>query len=98
MLRRKKATVKMKRKALRLRVVILRHSLPEVRVVFSISLENNPTIAKFLEEVNDTVPLESTDWGLEDYVVELRDDEGNAFECLHFQQVHTVLDMDEEVL
>lgn len=88
----------MKQKSFRLRLVIRRHGLPEVRVVFSLSLENDPTIAKLLEHVNDTIPLESTDWGLEDYVVELRDHAGHAFECLHFQEVQTVLSQDEEVL
>jgi hypothetical protein len=88
----------MKQKDLRLRLVVRRHGLPEVRLVFPISLESDPTIAKLLENVNDTVPLESSDWGLEDYVVELRDGTGNAFECLHFQEVRTVLNEDEEVL
>lgn len=92
------AAVKMKQKDLRLRLVIRRHGLPEVRVVFTISLESDPTIAKLLEHVNDTVPLEGSDWGLEDYVVELRNREGVAFDCLHFQEVQTILHEDEEVL
>lgn len=92
------AVIKMERQDLRLRLVIRRHGLPEVRVVFTISLESDPTIAKLLELVNDTVPLEGSDWGLEDYVVELRNAEGAAFECLHFQEVQTILREDEEVL
>jgi hypothetical protein len=35
---------------------------------------------------------------LEDYAVELRDSDGHAFDCLHFQQVSVVLKNDEEVL
>jgi hypothetical protein len=88
----------MKENALRLRLVVCRHALPDVRVVFPISVATDPTVAQLLEQVNETIPLESTDWGLEDYVVELRDRDGNAFECLHFQPVSVVLDKDEEVL
>lgn len=83
---------------LRLRVVVRRHELPEVRVVFIVKLENDPTIANFLEQVNDLIPLESNDWGLEDYAVELRDAQGRGFDCMHFQQVSTVFKDDEEVL
>lgn len=82
----------------RLCLTVRRHALPEVRVVFNVSLCNSPTIANFLEQVNDIIPLESDDWGLDDYVVELRVDQEAAFECLHFQPVATILKPDEEVL
>jgi len=88
----------MKESNLRLRLIVRRHNLPEVRVLFSISLQDEPTIANLLEQVNDTVPLESQDWGLDDYVVEIEDSHGHAFECLHFQPVGTILDRDEEVV
>lgn len=87
----------MKTNNLRLRLVIRRHALPEVRVVFSVQLEDDPTIANLLEQVNELVPLESNDWGLEDYTVELRDSDGHGFECMHFQQVSAVLKNDEEI-
>ncbi|KAK0653069.1 hypothetical protein B0T16DRAFT_444130 [Cercophora newfieldiana] len=82
---------------MRLRLVVRRHALPEVRVVFCVQLENDPTIANLLEQVNDVIPLESTEWGLEDYAVELRDPAGHSFDCMHFQQVSVVLKNDEEV-
>jgi hypothetical protein len=88
----------MKESNLRLRLVVRRHDLPEVRLLFSINLQDEPTIAALLEQVNDTVPLESPDWGLDDYVVEIEDSHGHAFECLHFQAVATILDRDEEVI
>ncbi|KAH8911784.1 hypothetical protein BR93DRAFT_14295 [Coniochaeta sp. PMI_546] len=88
----------MKEASLRLRLVVRRHNLPEVRLLFSIGLQDEPTIANLLEQVNDTVPLESPDWGLDDYVVEVEDSHGHAFECLHFQPVNTILDRDEEVI
>ena len=84
--------------SLRLRLVVRRHALPEVRVVFAVQLDTHPTIANLLDQVNDIVPLEGNDWGLEDYAVELRDSAGHGFDCLHFQQVSAILKPDEEVL
>ena len=83
---------------LRLRLVVRRHGLPETRVVFNAALDDDPTISKLLEQVNDVVPLEAGDWGLEDYVVELGNAAGDPFECFHFYQVAAVLDKDDEVL
>ena len=50
------------------------------------------TISQLLEQVNEVIPLESKDWGLEDYSVEVR-----GFECLHFSDVSDVLKEDDEV-
>src|SRR3569833_1546760 len=88
----------MKGNQLRLRLVVRRHGLPDARVVFNVPLDDDPTISKFLERVNDTLPLESGEWGLEDYAVELQAIDGTSFECLHFQPVESVLKEDEEVL
>ena len=88
----------MKEGQLRLRLMVRRHGLPDARVVFSVSLDDNPTVSKLLEHVNEKIPLESDDWGLEDYAVELRDASGQAFECLHYEPVADVLDRDDEVM
>lgn len=88
----------MKDNSLRLRLVVRRHSLPEVRIIHHVPLENDPTIADLVDQINEIIPLESPEWGLEDYVVELRNKEGYAFECLHFQQVSKLLKDEEEVL
>lgn len=87
-------------KSLRLRLVVQRNGVPDVRILFNVALAGEPTIAQFVEQVNDTTPLEDAhgEWGLDDYVVELHDKNGQAFECLHFQPVATVLDRDDEVL
>lgn len=53
---------------------------------------NSITISQFLEQVNEVLPLESDDWGLEDYSVEVR-----GFECLHFSELNQVLKEDDEV-
>lgn len=83
---------------LRLRLVVRRNGLPEANVAWPVPLENKPTIANLLEQVNEILPLESADWGLEDYAVELKGTDGSNFECLHFQPVHSVLKEDDQVL
>lgn len=87
-------------KSLRLRLVVQRNGMPDVRILFNVILTNDPTISQLLEQVNETTPLEDADgeWDLDDYAVELHDGKGHAFECLHFQPVATVLDKDDEVL
>ncbi|KAH9907088.1 hypothetical protein F4778DRAFT_724661 [Xylariomycetidae sp. FL2044] len=82
---------------MRLRLVVRRNGLPEARLMWNVRLEDDPTISKLLELLNEDIPLESEQWGLEDYIVELRDSDGSAFECLHFQPVHTVLKPDDRV-
>ncbi|KAI1101580.1 hypothetical protein F4804DRAFT_315495 [Jackrogersella minutella] len=84
-------------RGLRLRLVVRRDGLPEERLMWNISLDNDPTISKLLEKVNETIPLEIDQRGLENYVVELHDDDGTSFECLHFQPVRTILKSDDRV-
>ncbi|KAI0596364.1 hypothetical protein F4775DRAFT_565090 [Biscogniauxia sp. FL1348] len=82
---------------MRLRLVVRRNGLPEARLMWNVQLENNPTIANLLEQLNEDVPLEGGQWGLEDYVVELHDSDGTSFECLHYQPVRNVLNTDDRV-
>ncbi|TLD33900.1 hypothetical protein PspLS_01602 [Pyricularia sp. CBS 133598] len=85
-------------KNMRLRLVVRRHNLPETRVLFSISLDDDPTISQLLEQINAAIPLESDHWGLDDYALELRTSpDGAAFEALHYQHVAAILQHDEEV-
>ena len=84
--------------SLRLRLVVRRHGLPEARILFNVPLDNDPTIAQLVELVNESIPLESDDWGLDDYTVELHAKDGHAFECLHFQSVASILEKDDEIL
>ncbi len=83
---------------MRLRLVVRRNGLPELRLMWHVHLDSNPTISKLLEQLNNQVPLESDHWGLEDYVVELHDSDGVDFECLHYQSVRSVLKADDRVL
>ncbi|KAI2638678.1 hypothetical protein GGS26DRAFT_542562 [Hypomontagnella submonticulosa] len=87
----------MNERDMRIRLVVRRDGLPEERLMWNVPLENDPTIAKLLEKVNETIPLEIGQTGLENYVVELQDEDGINFECLHFQPVRTVLKPDDRV-
>ncbi|KAF5019544.1 hypothetical protein F66182_8437 [Fusarium sp. NRRL 66182] len=88
----------MSSQTIRLRLVVRRHSVPEVKLVWPCVLSEDLTVAKLLVQVNDVIPLESRDWGLEDYAVELPDGKGESFELLHFQPVGKVLKEDDQVL
>lgn len=83
---------------IRLRLTIRRHALPEVKLIWPCEASSDLTVAGLLTQINETVTLESGQWGLEDYAVELADGQGASFECLHFQQVHQVFKQDDQVL
>jgi hypothetical protein len=83
---------------IRLRLTIRRHALPEVKLVWPCAATQDLTIAKLLSLVNEVVTLESEQWGLEDYAVELADGKGGSFECLHFQLVSRVFKEDDQVV
>lgn len=81
---------------MRLRFIISRHTLPLTPVVLNI--QPNLTVAQALEEINAVIPLESGEWGLDDYAVELPGEFGVNFECLHYEQVGEVMKADDEVM
>ena len=85
---------------MRLKLTVQRHSLPPAHVLWIVGVPRPPhsaagasiTVSQFLEQVNDVIPLESEEWGLEDYAVEV-----GGFECLHFSELTQVLKEDDEV-
>ena len=83
---------------MRLRLAIRRHGVPEVKLVWPCARSQDMTVAKLLSLVNDVVPLESSEWGMEDYAVELSDGHGSTYECLHFQQVADTLKDEDQVM
>ncbi|KAH6707060.1 hypothetical protein EV126DRAFT_410706 [Verticillium dahliae] len=85
-------------KELRLLLLVRRHGVPEVKLVWNVPTGPDWTIAKLIAQVDEAIPLESGEWGLEDYAVELRGTDGEPFECLHFQQVSKVLKDDDQVI
>lgn len=85
---------------MRLQVAINRHGLPPTNILWTsqspfshhTTTHSPATIAQLVEDINDIVPLESGEWGLEDYAVEV-----GGFECLHFQPIESVLREDDKV-
>lgn len=80
---------------MRLRLSIQRHGLAKVEILWTVPEDEKSSIAtvsQLLEQINETVPLEARDWGLEDYVVSI-----GGFECLHFAKVDQIL-KDEDVV
>ena len=82
---------------MRLRLTVKRHGLPDAPIVWTVESETI-TISKLLEEVHDAIPIESGDWGFEDYAVELKGANGVNFECLHYQNVGKVFKEDDEIM
>ena len=76
---------------MRLYINIHRHELPPVKILFKVPAEPTP-VSQLLELVNHLVPLESEGWGLEDYMVSL-----GGYECLHYSDVHSILNDGDEV-
>lgn len=80
---------------MRLRLSVERNNLPTTKIVWNIpetkSLQAY-TVARLLEDVNNVLPLEAEQWGLEDYIVEI-----GGFECFHFSPVLGILKEDDHV-
>ncbi|PHH80242.1 hypothetical protein CDD82_1901 [Ophiocordyceps australis] len=86
-------------KNLRLRLTVQRHGVPEVKIVWSCNPSPDTTISNLLEQINKAVPLESGEWGLEDYVVELISHDGApGYECLHYQQASDILKDEDQLV
>ncbi|CEJ80592.1 hypothetical protein VHEMI00767 [[Torrubiella] hemipterigena] len=83
---------------LRLRLTVRRHGVPDVKLVWPCDLISDPTIAQLLTQINEVIPLESVEWGLEDYALELSDGIGGSFECLHFQTVASTLKAEDQIM
>lgn len=86
---------------MRLHLIIQRHGLPATNILWTVgrlgsisshSPSTSITVSQLLEQINSVVPLESGDWGLEDYILEC-----DGFECLHFQEVTAVLKDEDTV-
>ncbi|KAL0942919.1 uncharacterized protein CTRU02_200805 [Colletotrichum truncatum] len=85
-------------KDLRLRLVVRRHGVPDVKLLWNATTNEDLTISKLVAQINEVIPLESGEWGLEDYAVELKDASGEGFECVHYHLVSKVLKDDDQVL
>ncbi|PVI05669.1 hypothetical protein DM02DRAFT_516244 [Periconia macrospinosa] len=80
---------------MRLRLSVQRNNLPASNILWNVPDTNSAqayTISRLLEDVNQVLPLEAEQWGLEDYTVEV-----GGFECLHFSSVFQTLKDDDLV-
>ena len=85
---------------MRLRLTVHRQSLPITQLLWTAgglrsgqpTCGESLTISQLLEQVNEVIPLEAEDWGLEDYLVEVQ-----GYECLHFSRLDRILKDEDEV-
>ncbi|KAG0652943.1 hypothetical protein D0Z07_0132 [Hyphodiscus hymeniophilus] len=82
---------------MRLRITVRRHCLPDTPIIWNVDLGSS-TISELLTKVNEIIPIESGEWGLEDYAVDLKGSNSVNYECLHFQEVGKVMKEDDEVI
>ena len=79
---------------MRLRLRVQRNELPAVNTLWPLSdTQQKHTIAQLLEAINQTFPLETDKWGLEDYVVTVA-----SYECLHYHEIGAVCKDEDEVV
>jgi hypothetical protein len=80
---------------MRIRLCVERNTLPAANVLWPVTEDENgakTTVARFLTQVDRVLPLESAEWCLEDYVVQI-----DGFELLHYQNLSDVLKDDDRV-
>ena len=85
---------------MRLRLRIHRPGLSPTQILWGVNgiYTDRPTnvatitVSQFLEQINEILPLELDDWGLEDYAVEVQ-----GYECLHFTVLSQILKEEDEV-
>lgn len=79
---------------MRLRLRVQRNELPAVNTLWPLTdIQQKHTIAQLLEAINQTFPLETDKWGLEDYVVTVA-----SYECLHYHEIGAVCKDEDEVV
>ncbi|CAD6440333.1 a9183607-2d8d-453d-ae66-0c1c654ffbad [Sclerotinia trifoliorum] len=84
---------------MRLRLNVRRHNLPDCPIIWDVNTSTStPTVSELLDQINDVIPIESAEWGMEDYAVEVKGKEGVNYECLHFQPVSKVMKEEDEVI
>ncbi|KAF4468306.1 hypothetical protein FALBO_4818 [Fusarium albosuccineum] len=88
----------MSSQTIRLCLTIRRHGVPDLKLAWACTTLDDLLVSGLLEQINEVIPLESADWGLEDYAVELFGGKRDSYELLHFQQVSNILKEEDEVL
>ncbi|KAF2219084.1 hypothetical protein BDZ85DRAFT_60916 [Elsinoe ampelina] len=74
---------------MRLQLEVCRHRLPVIKILWQ--ADEDTIVSDLLSNVDLSVPLQSEEWGLEDYVLET----AAGFEALHYQKVGDILREDD---
>ncbi|KAG8624596.1 hypothetical protein KVT40_007663 [Elsinoe batatas] len=74
---------------MRLQLEVCRHRLPAIKILWQADADT--IVSDLLSNVDLSIPLQSEEWGLEDYVLET----ATGFEALHYQKVGDVLREDD---
>lgn len=74
---------------MRLQLEVCRHRLPSVKILWH--ADDESIISGLLADLDPVIPLQSEEWGLEDYVLET----AAGFETLHYQKIADVLREDD---
>jgi len=82
---------------MRLRLVVRRNALPDAPIIWDVT-DPSILVSQLVEQVNEVIPIESGEWGLEDYAVEVLATGSRGFELFHFQILGRVCKEDDEVL
>jgi hypothetical protein len=80
---------------MRIRLCVERNNLPAANILWPVTEDENgakTTVARFLSQIDRAFPLESAEWSLEDYVVQI-----DGFELLHYQSLSDVLKDEDHV-
>ena len=73
--------------SMRLYVNVKRYELPDSKFVYSVtSGQQSCSISALMFAINKQMPMESGNWGLEDYSLRL-----NGYDLLHYSKVDEVL-------
>jgi len=75
---------------MRLRLEILRHGLPPVKILWTATTQT--TASQLLEQVDEVFPLETGEWGFEDYSLHRQ-----GYEILHWMQLSQLLKDDDAI-
>lgn len=76
---------------MRLALEVIRYQLPTIKVLWQVNPEHS--IAEFLHSLDQSIPLETQDWSLEDYAVETV----QGYEILHYYLIGDILKDDEHI-
>jgi hypothetical protein len=80
---------------MRIHLSIERNGLPTVKLLWPVAEDENgkkSIVSRLLAKVDETIPLETEDFALEDYILLV-----DGSECLHYQNLSDVLKDEDHI-